>query len=94
MGDLPAIEILEANHSFPGRYTFKAIGKVEKGFTARVVAAVREELANDIDPPFHTRETGGGRHVSVTIEPVVFSARQVIAIYARIRTIEGLVILW
>ena len=53
MGDLPAIEILEANHSFPGRYTFKAIGKVEKGFTARVVAAVREELANDIDPPFH-----------------------------------------
>ena len=47
MGELPSIELLEATHEFPGPYIFKAIGRVENGFAARVVAAVREELALD-----------------------------------------------
>jgi putative lipoic acid-binding regulatory protein len=91
---LPVIELLEKTHSFPGRYTFKAIGKVENGFAARVVAAVREELAFEIDPPHSLREAAGGRHVAVTLEPVVRSAQQVLAVYKRIRSVSGLVILW
>jgi putative lipoic acid-binding regulatory protein len=61
---------------FPGPYVFKAIGKVENGFVARVVAAVREELAGAMDPPFKVRSSVGGRHVSVTLEPTVQTARQ------------------
>jgi uncharacterized protein len=94
MDDLPAIELLEANHHFPGPYLFKVIGKVENGFVARVVAAVRDELGDAVDPPFRVRETPGGRHVSVTLEPIVQTAQQVLMVYKRIRRMAGLVILW
>lgn len=70
---------------------FKVIGRVENGFVARVVAAVRDELADVSDPPFTYREAVGGRHVSVTLEPIVQTAQQVIAIYRRIQQLTGLV---
>jgi putative lipoic acid-binding regulatory protein len=70
---------------------FKAIGKVENGFAARLVAAVREELAAEVDPPFRVREAVGGRHVAVSIEPVVQTAQQVLNVYQRISKITGLV---
>jgi putative lipoic acid-binding regulatory protein len=72
---------------------FKVIGRGEDGFAARVVAAVRDELAEDVDPPHSLRATAGGRHVSVTLEPTVQTARQVLAVYRRVRTLRGLVML-
>jgi len=60
---------------------------------ARVVAAVREELTADADPPYRVREAAGGRHVAVTLEPTVQTAPQVLAVYARLRRIDGLVML-
>jgi putative lipoic acid-binding regulatory protein len=88
------VELLEKTHHFPGPYMFKAIGRVDNGFMARVVAAVREELAVNVDPPYKFRETAGGRHVSVTLEPTVQTADQVLAVYRRIRTVAGLVMLF
>ena len=93
MSDLPAIELLEASHTFPGPYMFKVIGRVENGFVARVIAAVREVLAEPVDPPFRIRQASGGRHVSVTLEPTVQSAEQVLAVYRRVRSTVGLVVL-
>ncbi len=90
---LPSIRLLEKTHHFPAVYMFKVIGLVENGFAARVVAAVREELADAVDPPFRLRETAGGRHVAVTVEPTVQTAEQVLAIYRRIRCMAGLVML-
>jgi len=89
----PSIELLENTHHFPGPYMFKAIGKSENGFVARVVAAVREELAGEADPAYRIRSASGGRHVAVTLEPQVRTAAQVIAVYRRIRTMDGLVML-
>jgi putative lipoic acid-binding regulatory protein len=94
MGELPAIELLESTHQFPCPYMFKVIGQVDNGFVARVVAAVREELDEPADPPYRFRQALGGRHVAVTLEPTVKTARQVLAIYRRIRPIAGLVMLW
>lgn len=91
MGSM-SIELLESTHRFPGPYMFKVIGKAEDGFVARVVAAVREELNGDADPPYHLRQAKGGRHVSVTLEPNVSTAYQVIAIYQRLRQMAGLVL--
>jgi putative lipoic acid-binding regulatory protein len=91
---MPAIELLEATHQFPGRYMFKVIGRSDRGFVARVVAAVRDELAEEADPPFRVRETAGGRHVAVTLTPMVQTAHQVLAVYRRIRPLAGLVMLW
>jgi len=93
MEEFQALELLEKNHAFPGPYIFKAIGRVEGGFVARIVAAVRDELAESVDPPFRVRETPGGRHVAVTLEPRVQTAQQVLRVYRRIRETTGLVML-
>jgi putative lipoic acid-binding regulatory protein len=92
--NLPAIELLESTHEFPGTYMFKAIGRNEKGFVARAVAAVRDELAAAVDPPFSVREATGGRHVSVTVHADVDTAVQVLAVYRRLQALVGLVVLW
>ena len=52
MGDLPSIELLESGHVFPGPYMFKLIGRTENGFVGRAVAAVRDALAAEVDPPY------------------------------------------
>ena len=90
---LPTFDLLEKAHAFPGRYLFKIIGKADRGFLARAIAVVREELKVEIDPPFRLREAVGGRHVSVTLEPVVQSAQQVVAIYRRLGVLDGIVML-
>lgn len=94
MSDLPTTNLLESTHKFPGPYMFKVIGRMQGGFAARVVAAVREELRFETDPPFSTHETPSGRHVSVTLEPELASGEQVLAVYARLRRVEGVVVLW
>lgn len=93
LNNLPTLELLEQTHLFPCPYVFKIIGKPEQGFVARVVAVVREEMTAETDPPFRVREAVGGRHLSVTLEPVVQSAQQVLAIYRRLVAVDGMVML-
>lgn len=94
MTDLPALELLESTHHFPGPYTFKAIGKNERGFVARTIAAAREAMAAAVDPPFSVRETAGGRHVAVTLNVPIDRPEQVLAVYRRMQKLAGLVLLW
>jgi putative lipoic acid-binding regulatory protein len=91
---LPAIELLESTHRFPGPYLFKVIGRSDQGFVARTVAAVRDAVAAEFDPPFSVRETAGGKHVAVTLEVPVQDAEDVIAVYRRVQKLAGLVFLW
>ena len=93
MEELPAIELLEKTHTFPGPYMFKVIGRADEGFMARVVAAVREELAHSTDPPYKVRETVSGRHIAITLEPNVQTVDQILAVYRRIQKLTGLVML-
>lgn len=91
--EFTAIQLLEATHSFPCEYRFKVIGTTDDHFVGRALAAVREELPAGTEPPFSTRTTAGGRHVCVTIEPVVENAAHVLLVYQRLRTLEGLVMM-
>lgn len=93
MSEMPPRELLEATHRFPGKFLFKAIGRCDGEFAARVLAVVREALSHDFDPPHELRHTQGGRHVAVSVEPWVESSEQALAIYARIRELPGLVML-
>jgi putative lipoic acid-binding regulatory protein len=93
MDRLPAIELLEATHAFPCPYMFKVIGLTDENFVGRVLHAVRSQLAEDAEPPFSTRKTAGGRHVSVTIEPTLDSADHVLAIYRELSDLDGLVLM-
>ena len=91
--NFPPLELLNRTHTFPCAYVFKAIGRVEGGFAARVVAGVREELSQESDAPCRFRQSSGGKHVSVTIEPIVETAEQVLAVYERIASMAGLIVL-
>jgi putative lipoic acid-binding regulatory protein len=91
---LPNLELLEKAHAFPCPYLFKIIGKTDQGFLARVIAIVREELTVEADPPFRVREAVGGRHMSITLEPIVQSAQQVLAIYRRLGVLDGVVMMF
>jgi putative lipoic acid-binding regulatory protein len=93
-GHRPSEELLESVHQFPGTYQIKAIGASANDFPARVVAAAAEELATPGEVDHSVRTTPDGRHVSVTMEVTVQSAEQVRAIYARIREVEGLSLLF
>ncbi|MDP1799343.1 MAG: DUF493 domain-containing protein [Planctomycetaceae bacterium] len=93
MDALPARELLDAMHVFPGKYVFKAIGLSENDFVERVVEMVRKELQHDFDAPFEYKATPRGKHVSVTIEPWVESSEQVLAVYRLLNTAEGIVML-
>jgi putative lipoic acid-binding regulatory protein len=94
MSSLPSLDLLEQTHVFPCPYLFKIIGKADQDFLARVVAAVREELLAEIDPAYRIRQTAGGRHLAVTLEPTVQSAQQVLAVYRRLGSLDGLVMLF
>lgn len=93
MAKLPPIELLEATHQFPGVYTFKAIGTSEADFVTRVVAVIREMRQLTEDPPYVARSTSGGKHVSVTLDIPVKDAADVHAIYERLMSVPGLIVL-
>lgn len=90
---LPNLELLESTHTFPCRYTFKAIGESNDHFVGRVLAAVKTRLDESAEPSFSCRKTSGGRHVCVTIEPDVQTAQHVLEIYAELVSVDGLVML-
>lgn len=93
MYDPPSIELLESTHEFPAAYTIKVIGHSDGRFVGRVVAAVRTVLDESIELPYSIRETAGGRHVAITLEPIIESAAQVLAVYERIYETDGLILL-
>lgn len=85
--------LINSTHEFPCSYLFKAIGHDVDNFVGRVVQAVRKELHESAEPPFSSRKSSNGKHVSVSIEPVVESSHQVVAIYANLKELDGLKIL-
>lgn len=91
--ELPDEELLESIHTFPCKFRFKVIGANDDHFVGRVLTAIRIELEEGTEPAFSTRTTTGGRHISVTVEPVMNSASHVISVYAQLRELEGLVML-
>ena len=93
MSNLPPEELLNATHRFPGKFVFKAIGHNNVEFADSVIETVRTTLVLDFDPPYELRQTPGGRHVSITVEPWVEDARQALDVYQRICDLPGLVML-
>ncbi|WP_435006725.1 YbeD family protein [Tundrisphaera lichenicola] len=94
MDHRPSEDLLESNHPFPGTYQIKAIGVADDDFVARVVEAVVLELATPNELDHSVRMTPNGKHVSLTLEMNVQSAEQVRAIYARLREVKGVTLLF
>ena len=90
----PSVDLLESTHLFPGVYQIKAIGSAEDDFEARVVEAVVAVVAAPSELDYSVRSTPGGRHIALTLDITVQAAEQVRAIYARIREVKGLTLLF
>jgi putative lipoic acid-binding regulatory protein len=90
----PSVDLLESTHFFPGVYQIKAIGKAEQDFERRVVDAVVSQLAAASDLDYSVRATPGGRHIALTLDITVQTAEQVRSIYAEVREVEGLTLLF
>jgi putative lipoic acid-binding regulatory protein len=90
----PSVELLESTHLFPGVYQIKAIGRADDEFEQRVVSVVVSHLAASSDLDYSVRTTPGGRHVAITLDISVQTAEQVRAIYAEIRDVQGLTLLF
>jgi putative lipoic acid-binding regulatory protein len=84
-------ELLDAVHSFPCDFHIKVIGASDNDFIGRVVAAVINAEVAETDIKYTSRETAGGRHTSVSIDVIAQSSAHVMAIYAAIRTVDGVV---
>jgi putative lipoic acid-binding regulatory protein len=93
MDNRPSTDLLAGSHSFPCVYQFKAVGSVSGDFQARVIEAVVAEVESPESVDYSVRETPGGRHVALTLNVNVDSPEQVRSIYARIRDLEGLLLL-
>ena len=92
--DFETIQLLEQTHSFPCPYLFKVIGKPADNFVGRVLQAVRSELSADAEPPFSSRKSSKGRHVSVSIEPTIEQPRQIVKIYDNLKGLDGVEMLF
>ncbi len=90
----PSEDLLVSNHMFPGVYQIKAIGSAEDDFAGRVVEAAASELASASEIDHMVRSTPNGRHVSLTLDITVQTPDQVRAIYARLREVKGITLLF
>ncbi|MEM8679482.1 MAG: DUF493 domain-containing protein [Planctomycetota bacterium] len=88
-----SIDLLNNTHEFPQPLMVKVIGKQHSDFVKQVAQLVESHLQLTEPPEVQTRETAGGRHVSVTLEPTFESAEQVLDLYEQLRALPDVVML-
>jgi hypothetical protein len=87
-----AIALLNQCHSFPGPFVFKLIGENTTRFYDTVLAEVSAELGEIArqEAGLLTRRSSGGKYLSITLNVEMASAEQVLRLYERFSSVEGL----
>jgi len=89
-----AVALLERHHSFPGPYMFKVIGFEAPSYVDDVRRAVEGVLGPlGEEGQVRCRPSSGGKYVAVTLEVLVRDSGQVLAVYAALRGVSGVVAL-
>lgn len=86
-----SLELLNATHEFPCDFTIKVIGQSDDDFVARVVETVQDAATTEERIPYQTKVTPNGKHVSVTMEPHLVSAEEVLFVYDQVKSVRGVV---
>jgi putative lipoic acid-binding regulatory protein len=87
-----SLDLLEANHTFPGDYHVTVIALNSDEVTAALLDSVQEGLAEPLaDAARETRSSSGGKYLSHRMRVPCASASDVIRLYARIRLVQGVV---
>jgi putative lipoic acid-binding regulatory protein len=89
-----AIELLEANHVFPGSFSLSVIARTDDAVEAAVLAAAAAAVG--LDGPLakdahERRPSAHGKYVSHRLRVPCASAEAVLALYARLRAVDGVI---
>ena len=86
------IDLLEANHAFPGDFPLTVIALNSEAVTEALLLSIQEVLAEPL--PANARESrlsSGGKYASHRLRVRCVAAADVIRLYARVRLVEGVV---
>jgi putative lipoic acid-binding regulatory protein len=87
-----SLDLLEANHTFPGDFHVTVIALNSDEVTAALVESVQEGLAEPLgDAARETRSSSGGKYLSHRMRVPCATAADVLRLYARIRGVQGVV---
>ena len=87
-----AIELLEAEHDFPGDFSVAVIARNEEDVSAAVLAAAAEGLGAPLGDEAHERHPSAhGKYVSHRLKVPCASAEAVLGLYARLRAVDGVI---
>ncbi|HEY2902074.1 MAG TPA: DUF493 domain-containing protein [Polyangia bacterium] len=89
-----AIDLLEANHVFPGEFTLSAIALGNDTVTAAILKAAAGSPTEALLADAHEMvPSSGGKYISHRLRVFVQSAADVLDLFARLRAVEGVVTL-
>lgn len=88
---LDSIRLLEETHDFPCEVMIKVIGHSQATFVEAILEIVRECQSLGELPAYRSRSTPNGKYIAITLEPPFQSAAEVLALYERIRVVQGVV---
>jgi putative lipoic acid-binding regulatory protein len=86
------LELLEAQHDFPGPYGFKVICRNQPGTPEGIVAALHAETRLTLESDGgDLRSSRGGKYVSFKVVLQATTASDVLAVYARLRSYDSVI---
>ncbi len=87
---IPSREALEAAHSFPCRFSIKAVGVNHATFVTAVREAAVHVAGDASQVSLAQRESANGTYVSVTVEIPADTAETVRTLYYRLQAVADL----
>lgn len=91
--NLPPIELLESVHKFPGTYPFKIIASNDDETIKRILEVLKTQLGLSEEPKYSSRLSESGKHLSITVEPILQRAQDVHLIYEALLKTPGVLLL-
>ena len=86
------LDLLDAQHDFPGSYSFKIICKNQPGAPEGIVAALRSETGLELSSDGeHMRSSRAGKYVSFRVVLRALHSADVLAVYDRLRTYDSVI---
>lgn len=87
---LPSIELIESQHTFPGPYIFKVIGDNRDDFVGDALTLAINALGEDRACSHTTRTSAAGNHVALTLTIALISAAEVHLVYENLLKLTGI----
>ena len=86
-----SLELLDANHVFPGDYGVSVIANNDEQVTAAILAAVQAGASPLVEGGHEVRPSAKGKYVSHRLTVRCQDAEAVLALYAALRAVTGVI---